>query len=236
MSRSAWNCGTLRSDSGEASTSAASARTRSGSGSRSPQHGGRLVEQAAQERRTDMTGVKDEMQRPRIRDLACGFRDRRTRKPGALSRGAEDAVVEETRRPVSAHIETDDEHEAAHEVDILRVGVRRNRQQRPSSLATGFSVSPFMVHYSGWHAGKNRVAAGEIDSASWSGAHRRRRRAHRTRQAASHRRRRAGLTCARRLRSSRRRAAARRSRGERAGGPLRRLGCAAATRPRSSSR
>ena len=78
------NCVTLRSDSGRTSTSRASAIDPQRQRLAQRQHGGRLVEQPAQERRADMTGVEDEMQRPRIRDLPRSLRDGGTRKPGAL--------------------------------------------------------------------------------------------------------------------------------------------------------
>ena len=115
----------------------------------------RFVEQAREQRRADVPGVEDEMERPARRNLSRRLRDGGTRDPGTLGPGPEDAIVEEARRPVGPRVHADHEHEPAHQVHGLRIGVRGDRQQGLQVRACG--ARPCGVHGPLWYEKKAAV-------------------------------------------------------------------------------
>ena len=90
----------------------------------------RLVEKAAHERRADVTGMKDEMHRSGALQPARRVDNRSRRNIGAGEVGPEDAIVEEAGGEVLRPAESHEQHSVAHEIELLRIDVRRPRQSR----------------------------------------------------------------------------------------------------------
>ena len=65
------------------------------------QHTAALVEQSTEERRADVAGMEDEMQRLALADRLRRLQHTPEAHPAAFDVGREDAVVEETRSPVT---------------------------------------------------------------------------------------------------------------------------------------
>jgi len=83
-----------------------------------------LIEQPAHERRADVTGVEDEVDRPRIERAARRIRDAIERKPRSPRFASENAIVEEAGGAIRAGAELDQQGAQRDEIDLVGVSVR----------------------------------------------------------------------------------------------------------------
>ena len=88
----------------------------------------RFIEQAADQRRTYVPGVEDEVHRPRIAHATSRLGYARQRRPPALRSGRQNSIIQEAGGPVGAPIELHEQKRFAHGIEFLDVDVRRRSQ------------------------------------------------------------------------------------------------------------
>ena len=101
-----------------------------GQGLAQRQHFVGFVEQAAHERRADVSGMENEMQRADVDNLMGGVRRDMDRNPRTFGVRSQNAVVEEACCPISGEVELDKQQRLPDEIQFLGIDVRGCGQSR----------------------------------------------------------------------------------------------------------